>query len=149
MALDDAPPLDAPLRQSRHDAGEDRQRSEVLDKEPLRILVVGQKKAGKSSLVNAFFGQDCAAADVVPRTDQVEPYVLVREGLPQAIVLDTAGYDIADPRQMLAPLVEHLHGCDIVVCVCSAVSAAGRPTVVSSANCGPNSNEGRTATCRC
>jgi predicted GTPase len=124
MELDDARPCDALLRQSRQDAGQDRQRTDALDKEPLRILVAGQKKSGKSSLINALFGQYRAGADVVPRTDQVEPYVMEREGLPQAIVLDTAGYDVADPRQVLDPLIEPLHGCDIVLCVCSAASAA-------------------------
>ncbi len=124
MVLDDAQPADMPLRQSRRDAGEDIQRSGLLDKEPLRILVVGQKKSGKSSLVNALFGDYRAATDVVPRTDQVEPYVLEREGLPQAIVLDTAGYDVADSAKVLKPWIDHLHGCDMVVCVCSAASAA-------------------------
>ena len=104
MVLDDAQPDDALLRQSRRDAGEDIQRTGVLDKEPLRILVVGQKKSGKSSLINALFGEYRAATDVVPRTDRIEPYVLEREGLPQAIVLDTAGYDIAEPGEMLRPL---------------------------------------------
>jgi predicted GTPase len=124
MVMDDAQPADALLGQSRQDAGEDTQRTGVLDKEPLRILVVGQKKSGKSSLVNALFGQYRAATDVVPRTDQVEPYVLVRDGLEQAIVLDTAGYDMAEPGEMLRPWMDHLHGCDMVVCVCSAASAA-------------------------
>ena len=65
-----------------------------------------------------------AATDIVPRTQEVEPYVLRREGLPQAIVLDTAGYDVADPRHVLGSLIDRLHGCDMVVCVCSAASAA-------------------------
>ena len=124
MRLDDAPADGRPLKQSRRDAGEDLQRSEMLDSEPLRILVVGQKNAGKSSLINALFGEYRAATDVVPRTGQVEAYVLEREGLPQAVVLDTAGYDAAEPAELLRPLFDHLHGCDMVVCVCSAVSAA-------------------------
>ncbi|MGO9112602.1 MAG: GTPase family protein [Thermoguttaceae bacterium] len=124
LVLDDAQPADAPLRQSRQDASEDTQRTSVLDKEPLRILVVGQTKSGKSSLINALFGQYRAGTDVVPRTDQIEPYVLEREGLQQAIVLDTAGYDIAEPGEMLRPWIDCLHGCDMVVCVCSAASAA-------------------------
>jgi len=124
LVLEDAQPDDSCLRQSKQDTGKDIQRTGALDKEPLRILVVGQKKAGKSSLINALFGQYRAATDVVPRTDQVEPYVLEREGLQQAIVLDTAGYDIADPGKALRPWIDHLHGCDIVVCVCSAASAA-------------------------
>ena len=124
MVLDDAEPADAPLRQSKRDAGAICKRTAMLDKEPLRILVVGQKKSGKSSLINALFGQYRAATDVVPRTDRVEPYVMEREGLQQAVILDTAGYDIADPEKMLRPWIDHLHGCDMVVCVCSAASAA-------------------------
>ena len=48
-------------------------------------------KSGKSSVINALFGQPRAAVDVVPRTRYIEPYVLEREGMPQAILLDTAG----------------------------------------------------------
>jgi uncharacterized protein len=124
MVLDDAQPGDAPLRQSVRDAREEIVRSEALDKEPLRILVVGQMKAGKSSLINALFGEHRAATDVVPRTDRIEPYVLTREGLTAAIVLDTAGYDVADPRSVLTPVIDQLHGCDILICVCSAAAAA-------------------------
>ena len=126
------------MRQSNQDADAELQRTGLLDAEPLRILVMGQKKAGKSSLINALFGEYRAATDVVPRTDRIEPYVLSREGLQEAIVLDTAGYDIASPArsssfssefrhertEVLRPWIDHLHGCDIVVCVCSAASAA-------------------------
>ncbi len=124
MLLDDAQPVEAPLGRSKRDTGKDAQRTAALAKEPLRILVVGQTKSGKSSLINALFGQYRAATDVVPRTDRVEPYVLEREGLQEAIILDTAGYDIANAGAMLRPLLDHLHGCDIVLCACSAVSAA-------------------------
>ena len=149
MVLDDAQPADAPLRQSRQDAGEDLQRTGLLDKEPLRILVVGQKKSGKSSLINALFGEYRAATDVVPRTDQVEPYVLEREGLPQAIVLDTAGYDIADPAADAAALdrssARLRHGG--LRLLGGFRRAGGRPPFPR-ANCGPNSSETRTAICR-
>ena len=124
MVLDDAQPVDALSRRSRQDAGEDRQRTDALDKEPLRILVVGQRKCGKSSLINALIGAYRAAADVVPRTGAVEPYVLQRDGLQQTIILDTVGYDIAGAGEALKPWIDHLHGCDLVVCVCSATSAA-------------------------
>ena len=75
LGLEDAQPAGAPLKPSRHDAEQDLQRAEALRKEPLRIIVVGQTKSGKSSLINALFDEYRAATDVVPRTDQVEPYV--------------------------------------------------------------------------
>ena len=50
--------------------------------EPLRILVLGQVKAGKSSLINALFGEVRTEVDAVPRTKNARPYVLEREGIP-------------------------------------------------------------------
>src|SRR3954471_10452343 len=44
----------------------------LLDiREPLLFVVVGEVKAGKSSLLNALFGQEFAKVDVLPATDRV------------------------------------------------------------------------------
>src|SRR5436305_2656690 len=40
-------------------------------REPLLFVVVGEVKAGKSSLLNALFGQEFAKVDVLPTTDRV------------------------------------------------------------------------------
>src|SRR5205823_14668431 len=40
-------------------------------REPLLFVVVGEVKAGKSSLLNALFGREFAKADVLPATDRV------------------------------------------------------------------------------
>jgi GTPase SAR1 family protein len=40
-------------------------------REPLLFVVVGEVKAGKSSLLNALFGREFARADVLPATDRV------------------------------------------------------------------------------
>jgi GTPase SAR1 family protein len=40
-------------------------------REPLLFVVVGEVKSGKSSLINALFGQEIAKADVLPATDRV------------------------------------------------------------------------------
>jgi small GTP-binding protein len=39
--------------------------------EPLLFVVVGEVKSGKSSLINALFGQEVAKVDVLPTTDRV------------------------------------------------------------------------------
>ena len=39
--------------------------------EPLLFVVVGEVKSGKSSLLNALFGQEFAKVDVLPATDRV------------------------------------------------------------------------------
>ena len=107
LALDDLQREHYQTPQSRGDAQAAEAQQDRLAEEPLRILVLGQVKAGKSSLVNALFGEVRAAVNVVPRTRQVEPYVLEREGRPRAIVLDTAGYDGGqDPQAVFGPLRE-------------------------------------------
>jgi hypothetical protein len=89
------------------------------------MLVLGQVKAGKSSLINALFGETRAAVDVVPRTKYVEPYVLERDGMQQAIIFDTAGYeDVSRSDDPFAQLHEEILECDLVLCVCRATSAA-------------------------
>jgi predicted GTPase len=125
LALDDLQREHYQTPQSRGDAEAAETQQDRLAEEPLRILVLGQVKAGKSSLVNALFGQLRAAVDVVPRTRQVEPYVLEREGSPRAIVLDTAGYDSGqDPQAVFGPLREAILHADLLLLACSAGSAA-------------------------
>lgn len=65
---------------------------EVPAGEPLRILVLGRSNTGKSSLINALFGQLRAATDAVSDTTQaLTPYLLEREGLEIALVFDAPG----------------------------------------------------------
>src|SRR3954469_11527223 len=57
--------------------GQDASRSDTVQgllkdiREPLLFVVVGEVKAGKSSLLNALFGQEFAKVDVLPATDRV------------------------------------------------------------------------------
>jgi predicted GTPase len=110
---------------AQRDAQKSQARGELLTEEPLRILVLGQVKAGKSSLINALFGEMRAAIDVVPRTRSVDPYLLERDGIPRAIILDTAGYAGTEPAgDAFALFREHILDCDLILLVCSARSAA-------------------------
>ncbi|GKS68483.1 GTP-binding protein [Nitrosomonas sp. PY1] len=75
-----------------------------LRDEPLRILVLGRSNSGKSSLINALFGDSITATDTLPdTTDLLKPFVLTREGLSQAIILDSPGCDssLFNQEQML------------------------------------------------
>src|SRR5215813_8609505 len=40
-------------------------------REPLLFVVVGEVKAGKSTLLNALFGQEFCKVDVLPATDRI------------------------------------------------------------------------------
>jgi predicted GTPase len=98
---------------------------QALDTEkPLRIVVLGQAKAGKSSLINAIFGTVRAATDVLPCTDAITPYLLERDGLFKAIIYDTIGFGGADDKRAQALLKTELEQCDLILLVSSAAMTA-------------------------
>jgi predicted GTPase len=60
--------------------------------EPLHILLLGQPNAGKSSLINALFGELTAATDCLPdTTNALTPYQLTLDGQTQALIFDSPG----------------------------------------------------------
>lgn len=62
------------------------------------IAVIGQVKAGKSSLINALLGERRAVTDVIPATRGVSRYELQAPGRPARLIfLDTVGYNQAGP----------------------------------------------------
>ena len=98
--------------------------------EPLRILVLGRSNAGKSSLINALFGKLTTTADVLPDTTQaLQPFTLSREGLTQALILDSPGCDSSffDDKQMLAAA----GNADLILWI----SPANRPDRQAERNC--------------
>lgn len=102
-------------------------RAEVM--EPLRILILGQVKAGKSSLVNALFGDIRAATDSVPTTTELTPYILERPEMGSAVVLyDMGGYeDPSAPRERKAQAFQEATRSDCIILVISAMNAAREP----------------------
>jgi predicted GTPase len=100
--------------------------AETRAAEPLRILVLGQVKAGKSSLVNALFGEVRAATDSLPATAQLTSYVLDRSELGGKVFLfDMGGYeDPSAPRERKEQVLTEAVRADLVILVISAVNAA-------------------------
>ncbi|NCA71335.1 MAG: GTP-binding protein HSR1 [Sphingobacteriia bacterium] len=71
--------------------------------EPLRILVLGRANVGKSSLINALFGELRVATDLLADTTRrLTPYRLEREGLDIALIYDTPGVDGMDEQTLRA-----------------------------------------------
>lgn len=88
--------------------------------EPLRILALGRANAGKSSLINALFGQLRVATDLLPDTTKMlTPYRLAREGLDIALIYDTPGAEGLDEQTLRTAAGE----ADMILWV----SAADRP----------------------
>ncbi len=90
--------------------------------EPLRVLLVGQIGAGKSSLVNVLAASLSAETDVLPTTDRTTVHALTVEGLPPLHLVDTPGLDgNADRRR---ELVDAALEADLVVHVLRATQPA-------------------------
>lgn len=74
--------------------GEPESSTQQQSEEPLRILVLGRTNSGKSSLINALFGELQAVADPLADTTQrLKAYSLERENQSRALVLDSPGID--------------------------------------------------------
>lgn len=86
--LEDQIPMDAPDRRlATHEETQEEQ-------EPLRILLLGRANAGKSSLINALFGEVTAAVDLLPdTTTEIVGYRLERDDEIQGLIFDTPGFD--------------------------------------------------------
>ncbi len=79
------------------DAAESDEAAQVEPPVELRLAVVGQVKAGKSSLVNALVGRHEAQVDILPSTQRVTRYRLDHHSTPHSLVLlDTPGYATGD-----------------------------------------------------
>jgi predicted GTPase len=98
-----------------------------------RMLVVGQVKAGKSSLINALFGEVRAVSDALPATAALTEYRVqlgpsdTSDGAnrAEAVILDSPGYDDVNMGKTTWQLVrDKLLDCDAVILVVSATSAA-------------------------
>lgn len=94
--------------------------------EPLRILILGQRNAGKSSLINALFGEMRAAVDILPVTTGITPYELERDGQ-RLLLLDTAGYQDVSDKNDIKRIENEILKCDFIFLTCAANIAARQP----------------------
>lgn len=112
-------------KETAKDAEEAEASAALAKAEPLRVLVLGQVKAGKSSLINELFGELRAADDVVPRTRSLTPHLLKQDDDWSALIFDSAGYsEGSSDAETLKDISQEAAKADLLIWVCSAVSPA-------------------------
>lgn len=86
------------------------------------ITLLGQVKAGKSSLVNALLGEQRAKTGVLPTTAGLDRYELLTPGIPTRLVIqDTVGYAHEGPRaDQVEATAEAVRQSDVVFLVLHA-----------------------------
>ncbi len=94
----------------------------TLQDAKITIAVMGQVKAGKSSLVNRLIGDEVAATGVLPETRAVELYEYHVPNCDSVVtLLDTPGYDEADvTKQQRNEVTTAADRADIVLLVMAA-----------------------------
>ena len=98
--------------------------------EPVSVAIIGQVKAGKSSLVNALLGEQRAAVSVTPETSGATRYRLSSEGLPTLTIVDSAGYGESGATDKdLDAALKLARETDLLLLVCHARSAARKADV--------------------
>ncbi len=121
------PPPTAPVPPTDNDDLEGETR---LDLHRVTVSVVGPVKAGKSSLINALFGETKAAVAQVPLTAASTRYDLDTAGLPPLSVMDTVGFGVDGPTDAdIANAMEASRSADVLVLALPARSAARAPEV--------------------
>lgn len=121
LILDDIVSSDSLCSYSTNDIAEYQEREQSV--EPLRFMIMGQVSSGKSSLINALFGEIKSASGFLPTTSDITPYVLERDGLKHAIILDTTGYGGVMVEQPSAALKKEWTKTDVIIVVCNAAQA--------------------------
>lgn len=109
--------------------------SQPTTQEPVTvtIAVIGQVKAGKSSLVNCLLGEQRAAVDILPLTQNVQRYDLrVEDQSERLILLDTPGYsDAGATPEQLRETREAVRNADLVLLVMDVRSPAKQADVAT------------------
>jgi predicted GTPase len=107
-------------------AARERDTASIVDPlAPVRIVLIGQVNAGKSSLLNALAQEIRCAVGPLPVTTSAAEYLLELEGHPTAVLVDMPGFDerTVSPSELLA----QAERADLILWVASATQPARGP----------------------
>ncbi|MGQ9769282.1 MAG: GTPase family protein [Thermogutta sp.] len=103
----------------------------------IRIVVVGQLKAGKSSLVNALRRTWHVQTDILPCTEQIQAYLMSPSTAPapnesqplpgRLMLVDTPGYEGLVEGRASRSLFAEVERADLILLACSARMASRKP----------------------
>ncbi|MFB9936769.1 GTPase family protein [Photobacterium aphoticum] len=96
--------------------------------EPLRVALVGQVSAGKSSFVNAFVGSMVAEVSAIPSTDKIVIHRCHVEGVDLIHLVDLPGIDGNEKTQAL--LLEQMTQSDVIFWLVKANQPARQQDVM-------------------
>jgi hypothetical protein len=91
----------------------------------VRIVLIGQVNAGKSSLLNALAQEIRSAVGPLPVTSNAEEYLLELEGRPTVMLIDTPGLD--ERATSASQLRVQAERADLIMWVASATQPARGP----------------------
>ncbi|MGR5062150.1 GTPase family protein [Photobacterium sp. DNB22_13_2] len=96
--------------------------------EPLRVAIIGQVSAGKSSLVNTFVGNMVAEVSAIPSTENIVIHRCYVDGIDIIHLVDLPGIDGQEKTNKL--LVNQMAQSDIVLWVLKANQPARKSDVI-------------------
>jgi uncharacterized protein len=89
---------------------------------PIRIVLIGQINAGKSSLINALAQETRSAVSTLPTTTTAAEHLLDLKGHPSIVLVDTPGFDSASANGI--DILGHVERSDLVLWVASTTQPA-------------------------
>ncbi|WP_375699356.1 GTPase [Pseudophaeobacter sp. TrK17] len=98
----------------------------ALPDEPIRLLVIGQVSAGKSTIVNRLAGVEVAETDMAPTTPDLTHHALDIGGIAYSVI-DTQGIDGSE--RVAETLLAQVLDCDHVLWILRANRPARAPDV--------------------
>ncbi|PHS39407.1 MAG: GTPase [Sulfurovum sp.] len=96
--------------------------NQAVDIEPLRVVVVGQVSAGKSSLINILNEKMVAEVNIVPSTDQVTVHECKIDGVDVLKLIDLPGLN--GDLKLEENMIEQMSQSDLVLWVLKANQSA-------------------------